>query len=98
MTSFSNCHGILEISIFLISVLSILIIIISGVVLFSGEKIEDSKGAWFTELLGPLHPLFTSKYLVPSAAKWRYPFFGSIVTLIVCYVLFANAGICSFGT
>jgi hypothetical protein len=98
VTSVSDCQGFFEQGVVVLLAVSILASIVSGFSLFNGEQIGDRKGTIFAELLGPLHPLVTGKYLTDRAAKWRWPFFGSISMIVICSVVLEFGGICVHST
>ncbi|WP_226669109.1 hypothetical protein [Microbulbifer aggregans] len=95
---FSDCQGVYEQAVVWVMGISILVAIFSGLVLITGEKAIDKKGAFVIELLGPLHLLFTAKYLTDKAAKWRFPFFGSVSVIAVCVVCFNVFNVCAANT
>ncbi|MFV8782177.1 hypothetical protein ACNKU7_07115 [Microbulbifer sp. SA54] len=95
---FSDCQGVYEHAVVWVMGISILVAIFSGLLLFTGEKATDKKGAIVIEFLGPLHPLFTAKYLTDKAAKWRFPFFCSVSVVAVCVVCFNVFNVCAANT
>lgn len=66
-----NCDSLIE-QVFSVGfVLFILALIVTGFVVFSNET-KAEKGKWvLLEILGPLHPLVTSRYLNEKGRKWR---------------------------
>lgn len=95
---YSDCQSIYEQVVVWAMGISILIAVISGVALFSSEKVNGKKELLTLELLGPLHPLFTTKYLSRNAIKWRYPFFTSVLVIVLCVVCFNVFGVCAANT
>ena len=93
VTHFSNCIEPFEKLLFWVPVPLIFIAITTGFLLFSQERSpswkSDKKGVLILELLGPFHPIFTTKYLKPQAVKYRLWFFGS-VSLLIIYVVSLN--------
>ena len=93
---FSDCQSTVENIILYLMIISILLTIVSGVMLFGNEKLPKNNKGWLgLELLGPLHPLFTKKYLNQRALKWRIPFFASVLVTILGTIFINVFNLCS---
>jgi cytochrome b subunit of formate dehydrogenase len=99
---YSNCFELWEKILFWVPIPTIFVILIAGFMLFSQEEIPswktDKKGVIIFELLGPLHPLLTSKYLQPKVVKYRWWFFGSIAVLGLHMLMFSHFQVCAIDT
>ena len=93
---FSDCQSTIENAVLFLIIISILLAIVSGIMLFGNEKIPKNNKGWFWfEFLGPLHPLFTKKYLSQRALKWRIPFFASLLVTILGAIFINVFNLCS---
>ncbi|MDO6694243.1 hypothetical protein Q4574_13195 [Aliiglaciecola sp. 3_MG-2023] len=99
---FSNCVEVWEKIFFWMPIPTILIAIFSGIMLFGQENPPNwkkhKKRVIIFELLGPLHPLVTTKYLKAEAVKYRWWFFVSVILLIFWGVGLGYAPICTQNT
>lgn len=99
---YSNCIETWEKILFWFPVPVVLIVSISGFLIFSQEKDlswkDDKKGVLLLELLGPLHPLVTSKYMRPQAIKYRWWFVCSVILLVVWFLGTNYLSICTLDT
>ena len=94
-TQSPSCQSTLELTIVFVMILSFLIIIISGIMLFGNEKLPKNKKGWlFFELIGPLHPLITKRYLNQRALKWRLPFLFSLLIFILGAIVITSFNLC----
>ena len=84
---FSNCNTSIEILYFILSGLSVLIAIISGMMVFSNEKELEGKDALLNAILGPLNIFLTDKSLNKTGKKWRFFFIGSVLSIIISMIL-----------
>ncbi len=99
---YSNCIYTWEKVAFWIPVVDFFIITISSVVLFNMEKVpnwkESKKDTIIFELLGPLHVIFSDRYLKTGAKVWRWIFVGSVSVLVIHILAVASFSICSPST
>ncbi|MCP4595328.1 hypothetical protein [Neptuniibacter sp.] len=81
-----NCDPLIE-QVFTVGfVLSILVVIVTGFVVFSNET-KPEKGKWvLLEILGPLHPLVTNRYLNEKGRKWK-AYAGIAILCLVASIL-----------
>lgn len=95
---FDNCSLLYEKLAFSIMVVSILGVIVFGFMVFTNEK-EPDKGGWhWLEILGPLHPVFTKKYLNETGIKY-WPYFAvCFISIVITALVFWSLDFCAAET
>ena len=92
--TFTNCTSIYEQAAFWLLPIAILMTIVSFFMVFVNENVPKSKWLLF-EVLGPLHPIISSKYLNEKGKKWRPVLIFSLLCIITDAIVFKLFNVCN---